>query len=64
MTRRLPSGIVPGSKIDNPVTKQRYQLIERLGSGGFGDAFSAVEEGGTGPAVCVKITSHAETWHG
>lgn len=64
MTPRLPSGIVAGSKIENPVTMQRYRLVKRLGSGGFGDAFSAVEEGGTGPDVCLKITSHAETWHG
>src|SRR4051794_7021337 len=64
MTPRLPSGIVPGAKIENPITKQIYRLGARLGAGGFGTAYSAEPLDGAGPPVCVKITSHADGWHG
>lgn len=63
--RQLPRGTL----IHDEVHGVTYRVEAMLGQGGFGTAYRAVElnrNGGEkrGSATCVKLSLHADEWHG
>lgn len=62
----LPRTLTVKSVIKNTLTNDTYQLVRKLGEGGFGTAFKAeiVNEDGLGNPVCIKITADPTSWHG
>jgi serine/threonine protein kinase len=52
----------PGFKIESEYAAARYQLGQRLGEGGFGVAYHAVEQK-SGFDVCLKVTADQASWH-
>lgn len=57
-----------GDVVQNEVERtRRYRVIEPLGKGGFGEAYRVVEldeHDNEYEATCLKITTHADAWHG
>jgi serine/threonine protein kinase len=63
---RVPLALKEGLLIENPLTRDGYRLIARLGQGGFGTAFKAhlIREGHLADTVCLKVTGDSRGWHG
>lgn len=60
---RLPNG----TEIENQITNEVYRLERYLSQGGFGTAYVARKLHGdqaVGDAVCLKLTTDADAWHG
>lgn len=63
--RPLPRGTLIHDEVHGVI----YRLQTKLGQGGFGTAYRAVElnrNGGEkrGSATCIKLSLHADEWHG
>jgi serine/threonine protein kinase len=63
--RKLPSGTL----VIDEVHGITYRLEQRLGQGGFGTAYRAVELNRNGGVkrdsdTCIKLSLHADQWHG
>jgi serine/threonine protein kinase len=51
-----------GAIVKSPVTARRYRLDQRIGAGGYGQAFAATELGGRRREVCFKHTRDPKSW--
>lgn len=58
--------ISPGTFIDSPVTRSRYELVNLLGEGGFGSAYRVNKLDGNNRPIeelCLKVTLDPGGWH-